>query len=425
MSAGGMRFVIPPFSVLVPGSRAHGERLSTSWPSWRRKAHDLDVKSRVHPHYKTKYHVGNWPAYDRALVQRGDVTLWLAPEAITTWTVAGVGKRGGQLQYSNLAIETALTLRLLFHLPLHQTEGFLTSIFWMLDLDLSAPDHTTLSRRGQHLDPTRRCAPAGASTHLIVDSTGLSIVGEGEWAAAKHGGRGRRGWKKLPLGVDGAGVIIAHALTDANIDDATTGIDLIEAVVDDIARVTADAAYDTIAFYESAGARGAQVVVPPATTATVSRRGPRSSARDRTITTVKEIGRRRWKEGVWRSSAGPRGEHVLPVQVDLRGCPSGSESRRAASRGTRRVQRFESDDQPGKARLVRHREVKGLWVGTVASQFRSMHQRPDQQRPAQAPCGVRSGPERVRRLSVDAGKFSERSAHARRGAPACQSGCPC
>ncbi len=112
------------------------------------------MKSRVHPKYKTKYHVGNWPAYDRALVQRGDVTLWLAPEAVATWSAAGVGKRGGQLQYSDLAIETALMLRLLFHLPLRQTEGFLTSIFWMLGLDLSAPDHTTLSRRGQHLDLT-------------------------------------------------------------------------------------------------------------------------------------------------------------------------------------------------------------------------------------------------------------------------------
>ncbi len=104
--------------------------------------------------------MGNWPEYDRALVQRGAVTLWLAPEAITAWTAAGVGTRGGQLQYSDLAIETALTLRLLFHLPLRQTEGFLTSIFWMLDLDLSAPDHTTLSRRGQHLDPTLRRARA-------------------------------------------------------------------------------------------------------------------------------------------------------------------------------------------------------------------------------------------------------------------------
>ena len=171
----------------------------------------------------------------------------------------------------------------------------MTSIFWMLDLDLSAPDHTTRSRRGQHLDPTVRRAPAGAGTPLIVDSTGLSIVGDGAWAAVKHGGRGRRGWKKRHLGVDGSGVIIAHALTDANVDDATTGTDLIEAVVGDIARVTADAAYDTIAFSESAGAREAQVVVPPATPATVSRRGPRSSARDRTIKKVKEIGRRRWK----------------------------------------------------------------------------------------------------------------------------------
>ena len=187
------------------------------------------MKSSVHPKYKTKYHVGNWPAYDRALVQRGDITVWLAPDAIATWEAVGVGKRGGQRQYSDLAIETALTLRLIFHLPLRQTEGFLTSIFGMLGLELSTPDHTTLSRRGQHLDLPLRRAPAGVGLHLMVDSTGLSIVGEGEWAAAKHGGRGRRGWKKLHLGVDRSGVIVARALTEASVDDATTGITLIEA----------------------------------------------------------------------------------------------------------------------------------------------------------------------------------------------------
>ncbi len=115
------------------------------------------MKSRVHTKYKTKYRVGNWPAYDRALVQRGEVTLWLAPEAIARLEAAGVGKRGGQLQYSDVAIETALTLRLLFHLPLRQTEGFLRSIFGMLSLDLSAPDHTTLSRRAQRLNLTLAC----------------------------------------------------------------------------------------------------------------------------------------------------------------------------------------------------------------------------------------------------------------------------
>ena len=165
-----------------------------------------------------------------------------------------------------------------------------------MGIELSAPDHTTLSRRGRHLDLPLRRLVVGRGMHLIVDSTGLSIVGEGEWATAKHGGRGQRGWKKLHLGVDGSGVIVAHMLTEATVDDATTGIGLVEALDADIARVTADAAYDTIAFYEMATARGATVVVPPNKTARVSRRRPRSSARDRTIRKMKKIGRRRWKK---------------------------------------------------------------------------------------------------------------------------------
>ena len=83
------------------------------------------MKSRVHPTYKTKYRVGNWASYDRALVRRGDVTVWLSPDAVAAWEPAGVGNRGGQLKYSDLAIETALTLRHIFRLPLRQAEGFL------------------------------------------------------------------------------------------------------------------------------------------------------------------------------------------------------------------------------------------------------------------------------------------------------------
>ena len=127
-------------------------------------------------------------------------------------------------------IETALTLRLLFHLPLRQTEGFLRSIFGMLGLDLSAPDHTTLSRRAQRLTLTLRRVPTDNGIHLIVDSTGLSLVGDGEWAAVKHGSRRTRGWKKLHLGVDGSGVVVAHALTGGHVDDATTALDLINTV---------------------------------------------------------------------------------------------------------------------------------------------------------------------------------------------------
>ncbi len=116
-----------PAHALVHGSRALGEPRSTSWLSWRQQVPDLDMKSSVHPKYKTKYHVGNWPADDRALVQRGDITVWVAPAAIATWEAVGGGTRGGQRPSSDLAIETALTLRLIVPLPLRQTEGFLTS----------------------------------------------------------------------------------------------------------------------------------------------------------------------------------------------------------------------------------------------------------------------------------------------------------
>jgi hypothetical protein len=259
--------------------------------------HDPRMKSRVHPKYKTKYRVSNWAEYDQALVQRGDVTLWISEDAIDDWKPAPSGGRGGQRKFSDHAIETALTLRFVFNLPLRQAEGFLRSIISMMGVDLEAPDHTTLSRRSQHLNIQLARVSTKQSIHLIVDSTGLSIVGEGEWAAAKYGGRGKRAWKKLHIGIDESGLIVAEALTHGSADDAKTAVDFIDVVENDIASFTADAAYDTTAIHDAVGARGANVVVPPIKTATVSRRrSTLPSARDRTIMRIKEIGRRRWKK---------------------------------------------------------------------------------------------------------------------------------
>ena len=76
--------------------------------------------SRVNRKYKTKYKVQNWREYERGLRSRGDVTIWLSEEAIAAWTPPKNGRRGGQRRYSNLAILTALTLRVVFGLPLRQ-----------------------------------------------------------------------------------------------------------------------------------------------------------------------------------------------------------------------------------------------------------------------------------------------------------------
>ena len=98
-----------------------------------------------HPKYKTVYRVKNWAEYDRALRARGDITLWISHKAIEAWTAPKTGKRGAQPVYADIAIETTLTLRLLFHLPLRQTKGFLHSVLTRMGLPLPCPDHTTLS----------------------------------------------------------------------------------------------------------------------------------------------------------------------------------------------------------------------------------------------------------------------------------------
>ncbi|AMY09530.1 hypothetical protein LuPra_02749 [Luteitalea pratensis] len=168
--------------------RAVGAWLPTSrqcvggWSLWHvggPRRHDRAMKSRVHPTYKTRYRVGNWRLYERALVSRGDVTLWLSPDARAAWIVPPSGRPGGQQRFSNLAIETALTLRLVFRLPLRQTEGFVRSILTVMRTSLDAPDHTTLSRRGQVLKVAVHHILATEPLHLIVDSSGLSVVGEG------------------------------------------------------------------------------------------------------------------------------------------------------------------------------------------------------------------------------------------------------
>ena len=238
----------------------------------------------------------NWPDYDQSLVQRGDLTIWISADAIAAWVPDHTGQRGGQRRYSDLAIETALVLRLVFHLPLRQAEGFLRSALMMMGLDLPAPDHTTLSRRGRHLDIDLLPTDLRRGRHLVVDSTGLSIVGQGEWAASKYGGRGTRGWKKLHLGVDEQGMIVAEELTESSADDAVTLPDLLGQIDGRIRRMVADGAYDECAVYEAGKARGATVVVPPsrASVRTRQRRSPHP-ARDRVIAHARRVGLSQWK----------------------------------------------------------------------------------------------------------------------------------
>ena len=157
--------------------------------------------SRINRQYKTKYRIRNWREYERGLRSRGDVTIWLSEDAIAAWIPPKNGLRGGQRRYSNLAVRTALTLRVVFSLPLRQTEGFLDSLLRLMGLNLKAPDHTPLSRRNQIVAVPPLTRSHDGPIDLIVDSTGLKILGCGEWNAHKHkASKKRRDWRKLHIG---------------------------------------------------------------------------------------------------------------------------------------------------------------------------------------------------------------------------------
>ena len=125
-----------------------------------------------HPRHKKRYRVTNWSSYDRSLVNRGDITLWLSDDVLQSWNHCPKQTFGRPRLYSDLAIETVLSLRLIFKLPLRQTEGLLRSLFKLLNLDLSVPDHTTLSRQNHTLNIKLKWIDSMiGSINLVIDST--------------------------------------------------------------------------------------------------------------------------------------------------------------------------------------------------------------------------------------------------------------
>ena len=182
----------------MPGHVLMGVGAWTGLVAWRRLCGYFPLMPFKHNAFhrhripRACYRVTNWPAYEAGLRRRGDLTLWLDDAALAGWAAPKRSSPGGQPLYSELAIELVLTLRLVFHLALRQAEAFSRSVLRLLGLALTVPDHSTLSRRGRAFAGRQPRVRAGnGPIHLVLDSTGLELFGQGEWDAEKHG-RARR-----------------------------------------------------------------------------------------------------------------------------------------------------------------------------------------------------------------------------------------
>jgi hypothetical protein len=251
---------------------------------------------RRHHIPKMAFKVQNWPEYEAGLRRRGSLTLWLEDGALRHWQTIGPG---GQARYTDAAIQTTLMVRTAFKLALRQTEGLMASVITLMDLTISAPDHTTISRRAGTLPVIQPASVPYGPLHLLIDSTGLQIYGAGQWLEAKHGAKSRRKWRKLHLAVDAAnGMIVAQTLTDQDVDDPSQVAPLLDQIGGGIAKVPADGAYDGAPIYATITAHGdeVEVVIPPRSTAVPSDELGPLAQRDRHLEIITERGRLAWQK---------------------------------------------------------------------------------------------------------------------------------
>ena len=245
------------------------------------------------PTYKTS----NWPEYNKALKRRGSLTIWFDPGM--AWSALPTGKRGRQPVYSGAAVQTCLTMKVLFGMALRQTTGFVESLLRLVGLDWDVPDFSTLSRRQKTLVVHIPHRVSQGPLHLLIDSTGIKVEGEGEWNARKHGGAKRRVWRKVHLGIDEQTLEIrAVEVTSSDVGDAPMLPELLSQIPphQEIASVTADGAYDTRKCHDAIAERDAAAVIPPRRNAKPWKADSAgAAARNEALRATKHLGRALWR----------------------------------------------------------------------------------------------------------------------------------
>lgn len=252
------------------------------------------------PTAKRVYRIRNWKQYNDSLVQRGSLTVWIDQETIKAWQCPPrTNKRGRPYVYADAAVACMAALAAVYRLPLRGAEGLLASMLKLMGLNVSAPDYTTLCRRRKTLSVALPRQRRGKPLHLVVDSTGVKIYGEGEWKVRQHGYTKRRTWRKLHVGVDEATheVVAAEVTTNA-VTDAEALPGLLARVEGKVRQVSGDGAYDKRGCYEAIGNLRARASIPPRRGARIWKHGLRKGARlmrDENVRRIRAVGRAAWK----------------------------------------------------------------------------------------------------------------------------------
>jgi hypothetical protein len=244
----------------------------------------------------------NWPLYSNSLVNRGNITFWFPKDLSKCWyNEKKSGCPGASYTYSQSAIDAISLIRFKFKLTLRETQGFVMSLGELMGLGVKIPHYSTLARRLKGCcQKLKAKIKKGEGIHVVVDSTGLKVFGEGEWKVRQHGYSKRRTWMKLHLAVNEAdNQILSMVLTDNSYKDNEVFEELMDHVPGTIRQATGDGAYDAKNCWSWVQENHVRGVFPPRKGAILETHGnahAKASQRDKLIRLRRDVGKKAWKK---------------------------------------------------------------------------------------------------------------------------------
>ncbi|MEN9654464.1 MAG: hypothetical protein RL235_576 [Chlamydiota bacterium] len=258
-------------------------------------------------------HKRDWKQYNKHLVNRCKINLWVSPKLLRSWRAKKCKKNGRPFVYSDELIKTICYLRFKFRISLREVEGLFGSFVSAMRRSLRIPCYTQVCRRMKKLDLPSEFLTKQGVTDIVLDTTGLKVYGEGEWRAEKYGGKKR--WKKLHLATDmKTGKLVFSEITDEHVHDTACLENALKRMNGRKGKVLFDGIADSLKCYRLAGKYNKQLLTPPKKGA-VLRSETELIERNDAVRMIRGLGNDKTAKSIWGKLVGYNQRVIIESKI--------------------------------------------------------------------------------------------------------------
>ena len=244
----------------------------------------------------------NWRQYNKALVQRGSLTFLIDPKHLKSLFPKKQKRRGRPLEFANGLIELLLLIKIHHKLTYRSLEGFTRSLFILMKSALRVPTYSLVCKRAKALCLHLPKLSSRRPSTIIVDATGIKVLGEGEWKVKVHGKGRPRKWIKLHVAIDAnTQEIVGEVSTESSVGDGTAFFTVFGQIQHRVRTVIGDGSYDGREIRQAIRERRGRALVPPPKHAVCS---GDDSDRDRAVRDIRALGGDLVAKSIWGKFTG-------------------------------------------------------------------------------------------------------------------------